>query len=172
MKINERTSGLSLKRFKALKIQCKLMFSRLRLWDVGSSSLVEMNNSTSIVKVVEVGKFLSRTWHSLYQHNLRLIPKDDRCRNYVILQSVQCFVKLRYRLFLQNSLLFLSTPFLLIFKRWCLILILGFRHAVDKICGLLGYYAVSCGLLGLLTLEDGTDTLSRNVDKQLAHEDA
>jgi hypothetical protein len=59
-------------------------------------------------------------------------------------------------------------------------------------CALLGYYAASFGnclptfrdnvsvpssrvfsfLLGLLTLEDGTDTLSRNVGKQLPHDAA
>jgi hypothetical protein len=46
-----------------------------------------------------------------------------------------------------------------------------------EIYGLLGYYTASCGnclpmfpfLLGLLTREDGTDTLSRNVGKQLPH---
>jgi hypothetical protein len=55
------------------------------------------------------------------------------------------------------------------------------------ICALLGYYAASRGnclptfrysisvpsfLLGLLTLWDGTETLSRNVSKQLPHEAA
>jgi hypothetical protein len=65
-------------------------------------------------------------------------------------------------------------------------LISGFRHDVDDICALLGYYATSCGNClptfrdnvsvpssrvkspsrkGLLTREDGTDTLSRNVGK-------
>jgi hypothetical protein len=68
-------------------------------------------------------------------------------------------------------------------------LIIGFRLDVDENCALLGYYTASCGnclptfymgmwargestsrcrlsfLLGLLTLEDGTDTLSRNVGK-------
>jgi hypothetical protein len=38
-------------------------------------------------------------------------------------------------------------------------LISGFRRDVDEICA----------LLGLLTREDGTDTLSRNVGKQLPH---
>jgi hypothetical protein len=46
-------------------------------------------------------------------------------------------------------------------------LISGFRRHVDDICGLLGCYATSCGLL---TREDGTDTLSRNVGKQLPHD--
>jgi hypothetical protein len=66
-------------------------------------------------------------------------------------------------------------------------LISGFRRDVDETCGLLGYYTASCGnylptfrdnvsvpssrvkipssLLGILTREDGTDTLSRNVGK-------
>jgi hypothetical protein len=66
-------------------------------------------------------------------------------------------------------------------------LISGFRRDVDEICGLLGYYTASCGnylptvrdnvsvcsffvnrlsfLFGILTREDGTDTLSRNVGK-------
>jgi hypothetical protein len=43
-----------------------------------------------------------------------------------------------------------------------LTLISGFRRDVDEICA----------LLGLLTLEDGTDTLSRNVSKQLLHDAA
>ena len=67
----------------------------------------------------------------------------------------------------------------------------GFRRDVE-ICALLGYYAVywlpvtaltfpfrnyvtACRLsflLGLLTLEDGTDLLSRNVGKQLPHDAA
>jgi hypothetical protein len=74
-------------------------------------------------------------------------------------------------------------------------LISGFRRDVDDICGLLGYYAASCGnclptfrdnvwvpssrvkspeffLLGLLIRQDGTDTLSRNVGKQLPHDAA
>jgi hypothetical protein len=37
---------------------------------------------------------------------------------------------------------------------------LDFRRDVDVICGLLGNF-----LLGILTREDGTDTLSRNVGK-------
>jgi hypothetical protein len=59
-----------------------------------------------------------------------------------------------------------------------------------EICALLGYYAASCGncllmfrdnvsvpslwvkSLGLLTREDGTDLLSRNVGKQLPHDAA
>jgi hypothetical protein len=64
-------------------------------------------------------------------------------------------------------------------------------HIVGKTCALLGYDAVSCGnclptfrdnvsmlplpasfLLGLLNLEDGTDTLSRNAGKQLPHDAA
>jgi hypothetical protein len=40
-------------------------------------------------------------------------------------------------------------------------MISGFHHHVDKICTLLGYYAVS----DFLTLEDGTDTLSENIGK-------
>ena len=48
----------------------------------------------------------------------------------------------------------------------------------NEICGLLGYYATSCGnylptfrdnIIVLLTREDGTDTLSRNDGKQLPH---
>ena len=49
----------------------------------------------------------------------------------------------------------------------------GFRRDVDEICALLGYYAASCGNcfpLGLLTREDGTGNLSRNVGKQLPHD--
>jgi hypothetical protein len=68
----------------------------------------------------------------------------------------------------------------------------GFRRDVDEICGLLGYYAASCGNClptfrdkvsvpsswvkspnregKLLTREDGTDTLSRNIGKQLPHD--
>ena len=74
-----------------------------------------------------------------------------------------------------------------------LTLISGFRCDVDEICSLLGNYAASCGnclqtlwdnvsvpaswvkssfLLGLLTHEDGTDTSSRNVGKQLPHDAA
>jgi hypothetical protein len=66
----------------------------------------------------------------------------------------------------------------------CLSVISGFRRDVDQICALLGYYVASIGshlltfrdnlsvtsskarspfLLRLFTLEDGTDTLSRNV---------
>jgi hypothetical protein len=55
--------------------------------------------------------------------------------------------------------------------------ILMYRIVFYEICGLLGYNAASCGnclpspsfkvLLRLLTREDGTDTLSRNVGKQL-----
>jgi hypothetical protein len=37
------------------------------------------------------------------------------------------------------------------------------KSASLKICALLGYYAASCGLIGPLTREDGTDALSRNV---------
>jgi hypothetical protein len=64
-----------------------------------------------------------------------------------------------------------------------LALISGFRRYVDEICGLLGYYTASCGnyrrfgttywshlhgsrfQVGILTRENGTDTLSRNVGK-------
>jgi hypothetical protein len=51
-------------------------------------------------------------------------------------------------------------------------LISGFRRYVDEICALQGYYAAPCGnclptFRDFLTLEDGTYTLSRNVDKQL-----
>jgi hypothetical protein len=58
-------------------------------------------------------------------------------------------------------------------------LISGFRRDADEICALLGYYAASCGnclptfrshLHGSRAREDGTDTLSRNVGKQLPHE--
>jgi secreted trypsin-like serine protease len=61
-------------------------------------------------------------------------------------------------------------------------LISAFRRVVDEIYGLLGYYAASCGNClpkfrdnlsvpsSLLTREDGTDTLSRNVGKQLPNE--
>jgi hypothetical protein len=48
---------------------------------------------------------------------------------------------------------------------------------INQICGLLGYYAASCGNClptfrdnGHLTREDGTDTLSLNVGKQLPHD--
>jgi hypothetical protein len=41
-------------------------------------------------------------------------------------------------------------------------LISDFRRAADEICA----------LLGLLTLEDGTDTFSRNVGKRLPHDAA
>jgi hypothetical protein len=60
----------------------------------------------------------------------------------------------------------------------------GCDHDVE-ISTVLRYYAASCGncldlrygsglsfLLGPLTLEDGTDTLSRNADKQLPHDAA
>jgi hypothetical protein len=43
----------------------------------------------------------------------------------------------------------------------------GFRRDVDEICALPGYFPF---LLGLLTREDGTDTLSRNVGLQLPHD--
>ena len=68
-------------------------------------------------------------------------------------------------------------------------MISGFRREVDEICALLGYYAASSGIplptfrdnvsvpstrvkksrkkKDLLTLEDGTDTLSRNVGKRI-----
>jgi hypothetical protein len=67
-------------------------------------------------------------------------------------------------------------------------LISGFCRNVDEICALLGYYRASCGnclqtfwdnvsvpsssvklsfQLGLLTLEDGTNTLSRNIGKTI-----
>jgi hypothetical protein len=48
----------------------------------------------------------------------------------------------------------------------------GFRHNVHEICTLLGHYVVSCGncfLLGLLTLEDGTDTLVNNYHTTLCN---
>jgi hypothetical protein len=68
-------------------------------------------------------------------------------------------------------------------------MISGFRSDFYKICALLRYYAASCGnCLStfrdnvsisssrvnslLLTFEDGTDTLSRNVGKQLPHDAA
>jgi hypothetical protein len=80
-------------------------------------------------------------------------------------------------------------------SRLTAILISGFRRDVDEICALLRYYAASCGNclptfrdkvfvpssrvkspnrkeLGLLTSEDGTDTLSRNDGKQLLHDAA
>jgi hypothetical protein len=58
------------------------------------------------------------------------------------------------------------------------------RQYVDEICALLGYYEASCSnclpmfqdvsvpssRVGLLTREDGTGTLSRNVGKQLPHD--
>jgi hypothetical protein len=58
---------------------------------------------------------------------------------------------------------------------------------VNEICGLLGYYAATCGncltmfrdnvsvpssWVKSLTREDGTDTLSRNVGVQLPHDAA
>jgi hypothetical protein len=46
-------------------------------------------------------------------------------------------------------------------KQQELTLILGFRCDADEICALLGFR--------LLTHEDGTDTLSRNVGTQLPH---
>jgi hypothetical protein len=63
-------------------------------------------------------------------------------------------------------------------------MISGFRHVVDEICTVLGYYAASISntlptfwdnvsvpssrvFLDFLTLEDGTDVLSRNVGKVL-----
>jgi hypothetical protein len=63
-----------------------------------------------------------------------------------------------------------------------IVLISGFIRDVDEICGLLGNYTASCGnylptfrdnvsvpssrvKLGILTREDGTHTLSRNVGK-------
>ena len=62
---------------------------------------------------------------------------------------------------------------------FCLYVISGVRREVDENCVLLGYYAASSGdslptfrdnLLvpssGFLTLEDGTDRLSRNVRKK------
>jgi hypothetical protein len=54
-------------------------------------------------------------------------------------------------------------------------LISGFCRNIDEICVLLGYYVASCAncLLtfqdNVSTLEDGTNTLSQNVGKQLAH---
>jgi hypothetical protein len=62
----------------------------------------------------------------------------------------------------------------------------GFRRNADEICALKRCYAASCGNqtyvkrhvnvsfpeLGLLHPEDGTDTLSRNVGKQLLHDTA
>jgi hypothetical protein len=69
------------------------------------------------------------------------------------------------------------------------VLISGFRRDVDEICALLGYYAASNGnplptfrdvsvpfsrvkKSKKFTLEYGTDTLSRNVGKQLLHDAA
>jgi hypothetical protein len=59
-------------------------------------------------------------------------------------------------------------------------MISGFRHDADDICAVLGYYAASNGnplptfrdnigtiLKDFLILEDGIDTLSRNVGKGL-----
>jgi hypothetical protein len=51
-----------------------------------------------------------------------------------------------------------------------LLVISGFRRDVDEICALLGYYAASNRnplptFRDFLTLEDGTDTLSRNFGK-------
>ena len=51
-----------------------------------------------------------------------------------------------------------------------LLVISGFRRDVDEICVLLGYYAASNRnplptFRDFLTLEDGTDTLSRNFGK-------
>ena len=47
----------------------------------------------------------------------------------------------------------------------------GFCREVDKKCTLLRYYAVSNGnsiiLFGFLTLEDGTNRMSRNIGKEL-----
>ena len=60
-------------------------------------------------------------------------------------------------------------------------LILGFRRDVDEVCALLGYYAASCVVyrrsgqsicLIFKGQEYGTDTLSRNVGKQLPHDAA
>jgi hypothetical protein len=61
----------------------------------------------------------------------------------------------------------------------------GFRHDFDEICAVLGYYAASCDdcfpsfrenvsapSSRVLTREDGTDTLFRNVGKQLPHDAA
>jgi hypothetical protein len=66
----------------------------------------------------------------------------------------------------------------------------GFRRDVHDICALLVYHAASCGKFlptfrdsvsvpssrvkspRLLALEDGTDTLSRKVGKQLPHDTA
>jgi hypothetical protein len=48
------------------------------------------------------------------------------------------------------------------------LLISDCRRDVDEICALLGYNMALCGnFLGLLTFEDGTGTLFRNVGKQL-----
>jgi hypothetical protein len=66
-------------------------------------------------------------------------------------------------------------------------LISGFRRDADDICALVGYYAASCvnclptfrgQRIGPtfkdqeVTLEDGTDTLFRNVGKELPHDAA
>jgi hypothetical protein len=54
-------------------------------------------------------------------------------------------------------------------------MISSFHYEVDEKCALLGYCAVSSGnsknptILGFLTLEDGTDRLSRNVGKDLLY---
>jgi hypothetical protein len=58
----------------------------------------------------------------------------------------------------------------------------GFRRDVDEICALLGYYVASCDKMftdvseqrigPIFTGQDGTDTLSRNVSKQLPHDAA
>jgi hypothetical protein len=52
----------------------------------------------------------------------------------------------------------------------------GFRRDIDEICALLGYYAASSGnlffILDFLTLEDGTDTLCRNIGKGLPFDTA
>jgi hypothetical protein len=70
---------------------------------------------------------------------------------------------------------------------WDITLTSGFHRDVAEICTLLGYYAASCGnclptfrdnvlvpssrvksLLELLTLEDDTDSSSRNVGTELS----
>jgi len=51
----------------------------------------------------------------------------------------------------------------------CIIVTSGFRHEVDNNCVILGYYAASSGNFSrtFLTLEVGTDRLSRNVSEKL-----
>jgi hypothetical protein len=93
--------------------------------------------------------------------------------------SAHPLLRIQHEIFLSGFLIKHFHPFHIQRINLELTLISSFRHDVDATCVLLGYYAASCGIcvtdwlsfrLGLLILEDGTNTLPRNVGKQFPHD--